>query len=378
MKKLQIIIITILPLIFGAFAADENSSLDDPTTVDDEDKTSGRVNDIINSVETATKAIDAYNTAKTVKNTANQLKQFKNLKDVKEFTKGKLLGAITQYKSCKWAFFKHISDMSNKMADVMAKCNDRVNMWRTTEPTLISYYKSMGRLSNNTVQVFKDFELSDMVDIDRKWSRKMEKQIKNDANLAYSFFAFASSQYGSDYYKNKYSGLFMPMSIKKDLTNDQERLDAYLEIKDNVHEFNQIPFQTLALASDALINIRQIADQAHGASFEDPSVSNEEHSMELIENALKAENATYNDIVDNGVLISDKRAEISIQRTQLNQIFSELQTRYSRLLMRRREKMALEYEDIDNTLNKLVNGGKFQTIDQARIARFGKDAGLLN
>lgn len=357
--------------------AEDNFS-EDPTVVDDGDKTSGRVNDIINGVETATKAMDAYNTAKTAKNTYNQVKQIKNLKDVKSFAIGKLKAAVTQYKSCKYPLLTWLSHVSNKMATVLDKCNDRVNMWRTTEPMLINYYKSMGKLSNNTLQVFKDFEISDMVDIDRKWSRKMEGQLNQDASLAYSFFAFATSRFDYDYYRKKYAVMFFTTSIEKDFCNDEERMAAYLEIKDNVNEFNKVPFTSLVYASDALTSVRAIADQAHSASKDDPSVSDEEHNMELIENSLKNESATYNDIVDNGVLIADKRTEISIQRTQLNQIFSELQTRYSRLLLRRHERMAIEYEDIDNTLNKLVNGGKFQTIDEARMERFGKDAGMLN
>jgi hypothetical protein len=100
--------------------------------------------------------------------------------------------------------------------------------------------------------------------------------------------------------------------------------------------------------------------------------------MELIETSLKTPNVTYNDIMDNGVLIQAKRAEISMQRAQLQQIYSELQTRYSRLLLRRKERMAVEYEDIDNTLNKLVNGGQFESIDAARVKRFGQNAGIDN
>ncbi|NLG19101.1 MAG: hypothetical protein GX556_17390 [Fibrobacter sp.] len=356
----------------------ENSSLDDPTLVDDGDKTSARVNDLINSVETASKAMDAYNTAKSVKKTYDQVKQFKNLKDVKNFGVSKLKEAVTQYKSCKWSFFTWVSHISNKMSDVMSRCNDKVNQWRTTEPMLLNYYKSMQKLSNNTLQVFRDFEFSDMIDIDRKWSRRMERQLENDKDLVYSFCAFASSRFQSDYHKQKYSRLFMPYAIESELSNTDERLIAYLEMKDNVHEFRQIPFQTLTFASDALLNIRELADQAHGVSTEDPSVSKQEHAMELIEASLRTENATYNDICDNGVLIADKRAEVSLQRTQLHQIYSELQTRYSRLLLRRQERMALEYEGIDETLNKLVNGGEFETIDEARLRRFGEGAGVIN
>jgi len=365
-------------LSWGSFADDteKKTSLDDPTVVDDGDKTSGRVNDIINSVETAFKAVDAYNTVVNAKKTFDELKKFKNLKDWENFGASQLKGLVSQYKSCKWSLFTWVSNVSTKMAEILEKCNDRVNMWRTTEPMLISYYKSMGKLSNNTLEIFKDFELSDVVDIDRKWSRKMEKTLAEDGEFGYSFFAFAAQHFPSDYYQTKYSTLFMPYAVQKDLSRTTEGMQAYIEMKDNVCIFNQLPFQTLTYSSDALLEIREIANKAHAASNADPSVSEEEHSMEMIQTGLTTGNVTYNDVMDVNALIQAKRAEISIERTQLQQIFSELQTRYSRLKMRNTEKLAVQYEDMDNTMNKLVNGGQFETIDAARMKRFGQDAGL--
>jgi hypothetical protein len=378
MSKLLISTILCLILFAGICRAGDEaaSSLNNPTVVDDNDKTSGRMNDIVNSVDMAFKALDLYNAGNTAVKTYNEMSKFKNLGDVTKFAEQQVKGLVTQYKSCKWSFFNWVSNISNKMSDVMAKCNDRVNMWRTTEPTLISYYQAMGKLSNNTLQVFRDFEISDLVDIDRKWSRNMEAQLTKDQRFAYSFFAFATSHLPTDYYQKKYSQLFMPCGVEKELTATSEGLQAYLAIKDNVHVFNQIPYVTLGFASDALLQLKEIADKSHGPSKADPSVSEEEHYMEIIQNAMTDQNATYNDIMDNAVLIETRRAQVATQRIQIQQIYSELQTRYSRLLLRNQEKMAMQYEDVDNTLNKIVNGGTFENIDEARIKKFGTDAGL--
>lgn len=376
MKKIVLILLLIFSTVVVGQEEDKKTSLDEPTVVDDGDKTSGRINDIINSVETALKIKDLVNSVKEGKKVVDELKKFKNLKNVKGTISKKLKEAVTQYKSCKWSLFTWVSHVSTKMADVMAKCNDRVNMWRTTEPMLINYYKSMGKLSNNTLEVFKDFEISDAIDIDRKWSRKMDAQLLQDKRFAYSFFAFAAQHFPDGYYEKKYSSLFINYGLEKELTKTTENLEAYLEIKDNVCDFNQIPFQTLLFASGAILDIREVANKSHGASVEDPSVSEEQHSMEIIENSLNAGNGTYNDIMDNGEMIQAKRAEVSIQRTQLQQMYSELQTRYTRLLLRKQERFGIQYEAVDSTLNRLVNGGNFETIDQARLRRFGESAGL--
>lgn len=362
-RKLIMMISLLLAASF--IYSDDKTSIDDPTIVDDQDKTSGRVNDLITSVETATKAIELYNTVKDGKKVVDEVKKFKNLKDIKGTVKDKIKGTITQYKSTKWSLFKWVSDVSNRMADVMESANDRINMWRTTEPMLLNYYKSMGRVTDNTLEVFRDFELSDMIDIDREWSKKMEKQLNQDKNLVYSFLVFSSKQFPDEYHRKRVSSMFMEYSIEDELTGNQEDLDAYMEMKDNVHQFNRIPYRTMAYATDALLSVREISQQSHKEASGDKSVTEEQYYMELVSESLQNPNATYNDIVDNGALIDTKRSEVSLQRAQLKQIITDLQSKYSRLLMRRKERMAIEYEEMDNTLEKLINGGDLQQIEIA-------------
>jgi len=67
MSKLLISTILCLILFAGICRADDGgaSSLNNPTVVDDNDKTSGRMNDIVNSVDMAFKALDLYNAGNT-------------------------------------------------------------------------------------------------------------------------------------------------------------------------------------------------------------------------------------------------------------------------------------------------------------------------
>jgi hypothetical protein len=373
----RIFVLASLVLTISVKAEDSTgTTIDNPSVVNDEDKTSGRVNDLISSVETALKAADIIATAQTVKKTWDKVSKFKNLKDWKDFGSKQLTGLVTQYKSTKWSLFSWLDNVSSKMADIMAKGNDRVNMWRTTEPMLISYYNAMGKLSNNTVQVFRDFELSDLIDIDRKWSRKMEGQVMKDEQLIYSFLSFASSHFDDNYYNRKFTYMFMSDAMKKELTKTQTDMEAYLEIMNNVHPFNQIPYQTMNFSSDAMLKIREVSAQAHAGSTDDPTTSNEQEAIDKAEYSLNNQSSTYNDIMDNKAFLEAQRAKVAIQRIQLQQIFEELQTRYTRLLLRNRERMAIQYEAIDNTINRLGNGGTFENLDTARVRRFGEDAGL--
>lgn len=376
-RRLKLISLVVLVLVFIIRAQDSTgTTIDNPSVVNDEDKTSGRINELISSVETVLKAADIIAAAQTVKKTWKQVSQLKNLKDWKDFGSKQLTGLVTQYKSTKWSLFSWLNNVSTKMADIMAKCNDRVNMWRTTEPMLVSYYNAMGKLSNNTVQVFRDFELSDLIDIDRTWSKRMEGQVMKDEQLVFSFMSFASSHFDDNYYNKKFTYMFMSDAMKSELTKTQADMEAYLAIMNNVHPFNQIPYQTMTFASDAMLKIREISSQAHGSSTDDPTTSSEQEAINKAEYSLNNQSSTYNDIMDNKAFIEAQRAKVEIQRIQVQQIFEELQTRYTRLMLRNRERMAIQYEAVDNTINKLGNGGTFENLDSARVRRFGEDAGL--
>lgn len=375
MKYLLLLLVVTLP-VFADDAA--KARLDSPTKIDDADKGSSRISDMVTTVETAKKAVDAYNVAATgadaVKNPEKYKEKFKDALSMDKL-KGLLKKNLVQYKSTKAGFVKLTNDVLTKTSDILMAANQRVNMWRTTEPMLKYYGKRMLKVSDNTLEIAMDFKPKDVVDIDRKWSRGLENALLQDKSTFLSFNSFLNSRYKNTRDNEMFfAGLFFSNDLIARLTRDDASLKALLEMP-VTHEFHAVPFKTLGFTTEAINGVRSISAQAHGPAKEDGSVSQETYNFDQIRSALEDGNQTYEDTKQLSVLIARRRSEVAVQTAQTEQILSILQTKYSRLLLRKVESNGADFEDYNTTLNKILNGGSFQDIDSHRRQIF-KEASL--
>lgn len=94
-------------LIFLSISSFAQDNVSDETTVNDNDKTSSRVNNMFQDVETVERTYSAYNTGKSTVKTA---KKIKNFDDVKSLSINKLKSSLTdkvfKYKNAKAGFLK--------------------------------------------------------------------------------------------------------------------------------------------------------------------------------------------------------------------------------------------------------------------------------
>ena len=164
--------------------------------------------------------------------------------------------------------------------------------------------------------------------------------------------------------------------IPEEFSQTAEDMVAYLAMG-TPHEFRSVPMRSMAFSGDALEQIRTVADQAYGPDPKNPEVGIEARKVNHIHHKLIEGNMTFEDTKQLGALIQRTRAEVNVQTVELEQIYTQLQIRYSRLLMRDSEMKAIYYEDFDNTINVICNGGSFKTIDDSRRKYFGKNAGVF-
>ncbi len=369
--KIILYILILSSLIFSQEKTTQR--LDNPTSVDDGDKGSSHISDMITGVQQAQKAVDAANAAAVVGNGVKDpnktIDKFKNVKPLDEL-KSLVKNTVVSYKSTKGGFDVFLNNVLNKTSSLLQAANKRVNMWRTTEPMLLYYGHRMHKVADNTVEVFGDFRPSDVIDIDRKWSKSMEAALLDDKNTIMGFNSFLQSRYNnvSDN-ERMFSNLFVGNDIVDRLSKTELGLRALTEMPDG-NKFRGIPMQTLGFTSEAVITTRSIAAQAHGNAKEDGTISQETYNFKQIREAMEDKNQTYEDTKQIGAMISRRRAEVGIQNTQTEQVLSLLQVKYTRLLLRNKETSGAEYQDYHNTLNKIINGGEFKTIDDHRRAIF--------
>ena len=362
----------ILSLPGLSYSADE---LGNPTRVNDEEKTSSRIGDMITAAEQAKKAVDLYNAgAGAVDAVKNQekLRQSMNWASAQDRLKNALKDNVVVYKSGKGGFNRWLNDILKKTSNALTAANKRVNMWRTTEPMLKYYGKRMVRMADNTVEVFLDFRPEDLVDIDREWSKNMEGQIAKDRATLRSFnYYLRSTAHDRALNERMFASLFFDDDMFQHLSRDERSLKALLEMKDP-HGYRSVPFNTLGHCTEAINGLNTMAMKFHGPAAEDPQVTQEAYNFQQIQSLLQDPNQTMEDSKHLSALIERRRAEVAVANTEIEQVNALTQTKHARLLLRKTEDMANQHQGFFSSLQIISQGsGTFESVEEHRRKIFG-------
>ena len=119
----------------------------------------------------------------------------------------------------------------------------------------------------------------------------------------------------------------------------------------------KIPSVTLNHASEAIEATGKITASSHDKSRLNPSISTEQQDFIKIQQTLEDENQTCEDARELSAFIALKRQTTSTQTTQLQQVYSMLQADLARLYLGDREIIALQSEQVTNSL-KVISRGK--------------------
>jgi len=364
MTRTFFILLMLLPVILFA---------DDPLgenqgTISDDDKTSTRISDMITTVEQARKAIGVAEGAKEAVDLAKNLKKF-NLKEraVKE-----VKGALIQYKNTKQSFIQFISGVTDQVTLVLDKASSRVNMWRTTEPTLLAFGDGLKQMANNSVKVFQEFEPKDLIDIDRKWDRKVEDQLLADKRFVLGCIYFLDFK-SSIKARESFNALFLDDGLKDHMTKTPLGTKAMVrQMIQGVHTYHKIPSIAMNHASESIEAVGRISGKSHESSQADPSMSVEQQDMNKIYETLSDEEQTYEDARELASLISLKRQTVATQTTQLQQIYSTLQADLARMYLNDQEIIAQQAEQMSSSLKIISGGAPLQTIEEKLNERTDK------
>jgi hypothetical protein len=336
------------------------TAMQDQQTIDDGDKTSSKINDLITDVETAQKAIDAASTAKEAVDMAKNLKKL----NLKEKAKDAIVNKLIVYKYSKQSFIKFVSDITGKVSDVLDRASGRINMWRTTEPTLLAFGDGLKNMADNTVKVFQEFEAKDLIDIDRKWDRKMEDQLSANKRYVMGTIAFLSYEM-SKKSREAFVNMFLEDGMRQELTKTPLAIRATaVQLQKPVHAYRQIPTAVLQRASESIAACGEINAQAHSPSSIDPTMSQEQQDFVKIQTALQDRSQTYEDAREMFAFIALKRQTITTQTAQLEQMYSFLQADLARMVLHDQETVALQSEQVSNSLKTISKGAPMTTIEQ--------------
>jgi len=355
----RMLLMVVLPL---TVAVSEEDPIKSQETINDDDKTSSRISDMITTVEQAKKAINVVQGGKAAVDLAKNLKSINIKENLLQEAKAKLI----QYKNTKQSFIHFVSGITDKTTEVLDKASYRVNMWRTTEPTLQAFGEGLKQMADNTVKVFQEFEPNDLIDINRKWDRKLEDQLKADKRFVLGCIYFLDYN-TSIKARESFNALFLDDSGLKDhmMRSPLGVRAAVYQMTQPIHTYRKIPSIALNHSSESLEAVGRIIGQSHDESQLDPSASGEQQDFKKIQETLQDTNQTYEDARELGAYISLKRQAITMQTTQLQQILSLLQADLARMYLNDQETVAMQSEQVSNSLKMISGGTPLPTIDQA-------------
>lgn len=358
MTKFLTIVLTVLFCSASISFSAETENEEQTTTIDDDDKGSAKYGNLIDKIETAEKAYDIVNAVGTGVDAAKKLKSYDpkkalDLTKLKDKALKKALDWATKYTHSKGAFNKFMDETLKKVDKVITKASDRVDMWRTTYPSLKRYAQSLTRLTDDTKKLFCDWKPSDFLDIDRKWDRHLQENIDG---YGYTFSHIRSylKTFEPEEKKRFYQGLipeYDDQQFRADLLASRAT-DQMNEIDD----FRKVPKRTIEFCAASMYSLSELESKSKAPSNSDNSVSSEQSSYKRIVEELSNSSQTYEDSRELAALIEQERAKIRIQQLQIDQIQSAVELRYTNLIKRDQEVLSEQSDLVKQSLQVMCSG----------------------
>jgi hypothetical protein len=340
----------------------------DPNNVD-------KLDNIMKGITTGV-AITKY----VVKNKDEIQKTMKEMKDAKNADLQKYREELkVKYKNSKggMGFFNFVKATQGFLDDILKTAADRIDMWRTTLPTLQAWGQSMKLFAQQTATVYKSFKWKDLIDIDRRWSRQFEKiNMGWIYTYGYGFLNYLwglgnvegiqslYTRYQSYIYEWQIDSTRMErekfnklQALKKKIESEEFTAMEALSDSGRMYLFHRLPVEEIETAIIGLSNVIDIIGSDIDTAGRKKSKNDWVFELEDLAND---ENNTY--LTTQRVLATIKmeRTNIEGQRTTLQQIQSNLAHFYARVQMMEMEEKAMLQGASTETLKNIV-GTKIPT-----------------
>jgi len=348
---------------------------------EDSDKGGSWVTGLFDAAETFSETADAVGTAAGAPAAVGEAVE--KVDEVKEAVKDVgaikgLQGTLTQiavpYTHSKASVLTMVRNGLKKTNEIIGKVAKRVDMWRTTKPTIEKYYKAAGRLADDTKDLYKDFKWSKFFDYHRPWDKKREKMFDADVDFthwrgAYVNYCNDLADYMTQLYKyanqkedtsrkmalNTRRGHFIPNTWTEE--NLPKLVDKEGNLKNSLipgYEEAMVPVNALELAALVMYTLDEL--QAEYKSIEDgDSVTREDRMIRKMMYVLNT-GETPPDTKNLSEYIAKNRLKINDQMVRANQLRVQAQTYYANLFMQERHVVERAAQTVESSYGVLAMG----------------------
>jgi hypothetical protein len=347
----------------------------DGERVDDKEQGSGRIGNLSDNIETIDKGISVVTTAQSAASTYKWLKTTPKNKREADI-KNALINGVNAYQNTKVGLVSWINRVTKKVSQIATKANERVQLWNTALPTMQRYWDNTKLITNQTVDVFRSFRPTDMLDIDRKWDRKMQRTINQWPTAVRSWYYYYDS-FDRPYWSEFYRSTFVPEHPADRLRTSNELSEISDDILSDVDPVIALPRTVLENVAANMLDLRELNSFWNAPSSKDNSRTVEEHTFEIISTNLSDVNQTYEDERELSSFIESERSKVSNQNTQILQRVTLMSVDLARLHMLDKEKAVAEKGGLQETLASIVSGGKKKELTDKDYEEAAIKAGIL-
>lgn len=292
--------------------------------------------------------LESINKAQSGAQSAQEAMRAKKLYDQGKF-KDMAQDLFSKYQNSKVGLMTHLSRVQKKIYNVLQKASQRVDKWRTTVPKIRAYAQKTQRYMDDSYDFAKTFELSDLWDIDRNFSKEMEWRLKQGRRLGLSIWDFLLSRIERKGFLEGIENILFP-----DYTEQLNRsaLGGFVYL-DDPSESERVPIFVLHESLNVLNTVQEMAEAEITPSEEAPGLTRQQFLDRRLREALFDTKAGYVDQVSLRQDILNRQYEIAVRRSLLKDKSAELDLLWGKLAAGRLENKEATTKIIATEVEKL-------------------------
>jgi hypothetical protein len=271
------------------------------------------------NVEQVNKVADGYTTTKTSKDVYGNIKN-KNYKAM-------LTNTFSKYQNSKAGLFLHIKKFQTKVHAIISKVSQRVDRWRTTVPRLRGYKESITNFADDSYTFSRSFEMKDLWDIDRNFSREMEWRVKHGHTLGTSIWDFLLSRISTPSFLQTVQDIFFP---DFNVTLNRSALDGFAYT--NSHSSSEkMPIFCLNEAFGVMATVKEMSEEQFSGLDKGNGAMQQSNDNQKLQQALSDDGSSYTDQLQVRQDILNKLYEVNTKRSILKDRSAYLDLLWGRL-----------------------------------------------
>jgi len=259
--------------------------------------------------------------------------------------------AFSKYQNSKVGLMNIIQNYQKKASKIINLVSERVDKWRTTVPKIRAYAQKTLQYADDSFNFAKTFEMSDLWDIDRDFSKEMEYRLKKGQILGTSIFDFLMSRVESKPFLEGLERILNP-DYQETLSKSALRGFHYDDVPSKMEK---VPIFVLNECMNTMGVVKQITEGQYAPAKDAPALTQQQYDNKRIREALFDPGSGYTDQISLRQDILNKQYEIATQRAILKDKIAYLEILWGQVAAQKIEQKELMTAAATREIEHLAN-----------------------